>query len=336
MIDGEERNSTIEELKTRSHVFSSCRWNKWEGSWKCDCGLSREIFACAEAERMATAAAAAAAKLATVEPVDLSIEAKTEINADANTAAQVDMKIEEKRKTLRRRERRKLALLQQTVQLSQQLLEQKKLMAQSKQQLQHLCQSRVKYVKQHKFWRGHVIADCKSAVVETMCAAKARIQERKMKFNQAVVVAAIEKVAPKGIYISKSPLPPATSKPCPDRRSTPRPRMEESLGTQTICHLPTLFKDRERAFLRRQASAGNKGDQSIISNAGYALFQEPLYEHFTQPDQLEDELLYADEGYEWDGSHDFSIYPDEEEFDISVEVEDSLSFVWDSDGNVYY
>ena len=105
---------------------------------------------------------------------------------------------------------------------------------------------------------------------------------------------------------------------------------------KTICHLPTLFKDRERAFLRRQASAGNKGDQSIISNAGYALFQEPLYEHFTQPDQLEDELLYADEGYEWDGSHDFSIYPDEEEFDISVEVEDSLSFVWDSDGNVYY
>ena len=157
-----------------------------------------------------------------------------------------------------------------------------------------------------------------------------------MKFNQAVVVAAIEKVAPEGIYISKSPLPPATSRPCPGRRSMPRPRMEESLGTQTICHLPTLFKDRERAFLRRQASAGNKGDQSIISNTGYALFQEPLYEHFTQPDQLEDELLYADEGYEWDGSHDFSIYPDEEEFDISVEVEDSLSFVWDSDGNVYY
>ena len=332
MIDGEERNSTIEELKTRSHVFSSCRLNKWEGSWKCDCGLSREIFACAEAERMATAAAAAA-KLATVEPVDLSIEAKTEINADAKTAAQVDMKIEEKRKTLRR-ERRKLALLQQTVQLSQQLLEQKKLMAQSKQQLQHLCQSRVKYVKQHKFWRGHVIADCKSAVVETMCAAKARVQERQMKFNQAVVVAAIEKVAPRGIYISKSPHPPATSRPCPGRRSMPR--MEESLRTQTIWHLPTLFKDRERAFLRRQASAGNKGDQSIISNAGYALFQEPLYEHFTQPDQLEDELLYADEGYEWDGSHDFSIYPDEEEFDISVEVEDSLSFVWDSDGNVYY
>ena len=246
------------------------------------------------------------------------------------------MKIEEERKTLRTRERRKLALLEQTVQLSQQLLGQKKLLAQSKQQLQHLCQSRVKYVKQHKFWRGHVIADCKSAVLETMRAAKARIQERKMKFNQAVVVAAIEKVAPKGIYISKSPLPPATSRPCPGRRSMPRPRMEESLGTQTICHLPTLFKDRERAFLRRQASAGNKGDQSIISNAGYALFQEPLYEHFTQPDQLEDELLYADEGYEWDGSHDFSIYPDEEEFDISVEVEDSLSFVWDSDGNVYY
>ena len=264
----------------------------------------------------------------------VSVATKTELNADAKTAAQIYMTIEGKRKTLRTRERRKLALLQQAVQLSQQLLEQKKLLAQSKQQLQHLCQSRVKYVKQHKFWRGHVIADCKSAVVETMCAAKARVQERQMKFNQAVVVAAIEKVAPRGIYISKSPHPPATSRPCPGRRSMPR--MEESLRTQTIWHLPTLFKDRERAFLRRQASAGNKGDQSIISNAGYALFQEPLYEHFTQPDQLEDELLYADEGYEWDGSHDFSIYPDEEEFDISVEVEDSLSFVWDSDGNVYY
>ena len=323
-----ETSQTLEKLRARPHAYSSCRWSQWAG-WICECGLSKEIFAAS------LEAAAAKPEPVQLVEVDGSSAKETEINADAKTAAQVDMKIEEKRKTLRR-ERRKLALLQQTVQLSQQLLEQKKLMAQSKQQLQHLCQSRVKYVKQHKFWRGHVIADCKSAVVETMRAAKARIEERKMKFNQAVVVAAIEKVAPKGIYISKSPLPPATSRPCPGRRSMPRPRMEESLGTQTICHLPTLFKDRERAFLRRQASAGNKGDQSIISNAGYALFQEPLYEHFTQPDQLEDELLYADEGYEWDGSHDFSIYPDEEEFDISVEVEDSLSFVWDSDGNVYF
>ena len=320
-----ETSQTLEKLRARPHAYSSCRWSQWAG-WICECGLSKEIFAAS------LEAAAVKPEPVQLVEVDGSSAKETEINADAKTAAQVDMKIEEKRKTLRR-ERRKLALLQQTVQLSQQLLEQKKLMAQSKQQLQHLCQSRVKYVKQHKFWRGHVIADCKSAVVETMCAAKARIQERKMKFNQAVVVAAIEKVAPKGIYISKSPLPPATSRPCPGRRSMPRPRMGESLGTQTICHLPTLFKDRERAFLRRQAYAGNKGDQSIISNAGDALFQEPLYKHFTQPDQLEDELLYADE---WDGSHDFSIYPDEEEFDISVEVEDSLSFVWDSDGNVYY
>ena len=148
----------------------------------------------------------------------VSVAIKNEINANAKTAAEVYMKIEEKRKTLRTRERRKLALLQKAVQLSQQLLEQKKLLAQSKQQLQHLCQSRVKYVKQHKFWRGHVIADCKSAVVETMRAAKVRIQERKVKFNQAVVVAAIEKVAPNGIYISKPPLPSATSRPCPDRR----------------------------------------------------------------------------------------------------------------------
>ena len=321
-----ETSQTLEKLRARPHAYSSCRWSQWAG-WICECGLSKEIFAAS------LEAAAAKPEPVQLVEVDGSSAKETEINADAKAAAQVDMKIEEKRKTFRR-ERRKLALLQQTVQLSQQLLEQKKLMAQSKQQLQHLCQSRVKYVKQHKFWRGHVIADCKSAVVETMCAAKARIQERKMKFNQAVVVAAIEKVAPRGIYISKSPHPPATSRPCPGRRSMPR--MEESLRTQTIWHLPTLFKDRERAFLRRQASAGNKGDQSIISNAGYALFQEPLYEHFTQPDQLEDELLYADEGYEWDGSHDFSIYPDEEEFDISVEVEDSLSFVWDSDGNVYY
>ena len=323
-----ETSQTLEKLRARPHAYSSCRWSQWAG-WICECGLSKEIFAAS------LEAAAAKPEPVQLVEVDGSSAKETEINADAKTAAQVDMKIEEKRKTFRR-ERRKLALLQQTVQLSQQLLEQKKLMAQSKQQLQHLCQSRVKYVKQHKFWRGHVIADCKSAVVETTRAAKARIQERKMKFNQAVVVAAIEKVAPQGIYISKPPLPSATSRPCPGRRSMPRPRMEESLGTQTICHLPTLFKDRERAFLRRQASAGNKGEQSIISNAGDALFQEPLYEHFTQPDQLEDELLYADEGYEWDGSHDFSIYPDEEEFDISVEVEDSLSFVWDSDGNVYY
>ena len=240
-----ETSQTLEKLRARPHAYSSCRWSQWAG-WICECGLSKEIFAAS------LEAAAAKPEPVQLVEVDGSSAKETEINADAKAAAQVDMKIEEKRKTFRR-ERRKLALLQQTVQLSQQLLEQKKLMAQSKQQLQHLCQSRVKYVKQHKFWRGHVIADCKSAVVETMCAAKARIQERKMKFNQAVVVAAIEKVAPKGIYISKSPLPPATSRPCPGRRSMPRPRMEESLGTQTICHLPTLFKDRERAFLRRQS-----------------------------------------------------------------------------------
>ena len=240
---------------------------------------------------------AAAAKPEPVQlvEVDGSSAKETEINADAKTAAQVDMKIEEKRKTFRR-ERRKLALLQQTVQLSQQLLEQKKLMAQSKQQLQHLCQSRVKYVKQHKFWRGHVIADCKSAVVETMRAAKARIEERKMKFNQAVVVAAIEKVAPKGIYISKSPLPPATSRPCPDRRSMPRPKTEE-------------------------ASTGNKGDKSIVSNAGDDLSQEPLYDISTQTEHCyedvesedikEEDSCYEDtfdctssEVLEWDSNYD--------------------------------
>ena len=75
----------------------------------------------------------------------VSVATKTKFNADAKTAAEVYMNIEEKRKTLRRRERCKLALLEQTVQLSQQLLEQKKLLAQSKQQLQNICQSRVKY-----------------------------------------------------------------------------------------------------------------------------------------------------------------------------------------------
>ena len=35
-------------------------------------------------------------------------------------------------------------------------------------------------MKQHKFWQGHIIADCESAVVETMRAAKARIEERKV------------------------------------------------------------------------------------------------------------------------------------------------------------
>ena len=250
----------------------------------------------------------------------VSVATKTEINADAKTAAQVYMKIEEKRKTLRR-ERRKLALLQQTVQLSQQLLEQKKLMAQSKQQLQHLCQSRVKYVKQHKFWRGHVIADCKSAVLETMRAAKARIQERKMKFNQAVVVAAIEKVAPKGIYISKPPLPSATSRPCPGRRSMPRPRMEE-------------------------ASAGNKGEQSIVSNAGDAFCQEPLCDIFTQnehcyddvniytesEDIKEEDSCYEDifdctgsEVLEWDSNYDqFSFYSENSSSVVS-DVIDNLS-----------
>ena len=247
----------------------------------------------------------------------VSVATKTEINAEAKTAAQVYMKIEEERKTLRTRERRKLALLQKAVQLSQQLLEQKKLLAQSKQQLQHLCQSRVKYVKQHKFWRGHVIADCKSAVVETMRAAKARIEERKVKFNQAVVVAAIEKVAPKGIYISKSPLPPATSRPCPDRRSMPRPKTEE-------------------------ASTGNKGDKSIVSNAGDALSQEPLYDISTQTEHCyedvesedikEEDSCYEDtfdctssEVLEWDSNYDqFSFYSENSSSVVS-DVIDNLS-----------
>ena len=283
-----ETSQTLEKLRARPHAYSSCRWSQWAG-WICECGLSKEIFAAS------LEAAAAKPEPVQLVEVDGSSAKETEINADAKAAAQVDMKIEEKRKTLRR-ERRKLALLQQTVQLSQQLLEQKKLMAQSKQQLQHLCQSRVKYVKQHKFWRGHVIADCKSAVVETMRAAKARIQERKMKFNQAVVVAAIEKVAPKGIYISKSPLPPATSRPCPDRRSMPRPKTEE-------------------------ASTGNKGDKSIVSNAGDDLSQEPLYDISTQTEHCyedvesedikEEDSCYEDifdstssEVLEWDSNFD--------------------------------
>ena len=154
-----ETSQTLEKLRARPHAYSSCRWSQWAG-WICECGLSKEIFAAS------LEAAAAKPEPVQLVEVDGSSAKETEINADAKTAAQVDMKIEEKRKTLRR-ERRKLALLQQTVQLSQQVLEQKKLLAQSKQQLQHLCQSRVKYVKQHKFWRGHVIADYKSAVVET-------------------------------------------------------------------------------------------------------------------------------------------------------------------------
>ena len=85
----------------------------------------------------------------------VSVATKTELNADAKTAAQIYMTIEGKRKTLRTRERRKLALLQKAVQLSQQLLEQKKLLAQSKQQLQHLCQSRVKYQAAQVLARPH-------------------------------------------------------------------------------------------------------------------------------------------------------------------------------------
>ena len=50
--------------------------------------------------------------------------------------------------------------------------------------------------------------------------------------------------------------------------------MEESLGTPT--------------------AAGNKGDKSIVSNAGDALYQEPLCDIFTQTEHCYDDVKSED------------------------------------------
>ena len=108
--------------------------------------------------------------------------------------------------------------------------------------------------------------------------------------------------------------------------------MEESLGTKTTCHLPTLVK----------APTGNKGDQSIVSNVGDALSQEPLYDISTQTEHCyedvesedikEEDSCYEDifdctgsEVLEWDSNYDqFSFYSENSSSVVS-DVIDNLS-----------
>merc|ERR1712181_125095 len=164
--------------------------------------------------------------------------------------------------------------------------------------------SRIKFVKRHKFRRGAPIAALCSTVVKTVRAAMSRLQMGRRQFNQVEMLATIDKLAPEGIYLSKNPSPPATSRPCPDRRCVPR--RVESLATQTFIGPPQLFKEMERASRRhRQSAAGYRGDQCIVSHPGDALVQEPLYDPLTQAEPcMSDQYAeqWEDQGYCCDDS----------------------------------
>ena len=291
--------------------------------------------------------------------ISVDIMDDSEVDTNTKTAAQIFLEEEAAKNTVRKRAQLKLALLNQEVQLGHQLLQQKKTLVTSKQELQLMCKSRIKFVKRHKFWRGAPIAALCSTVVKTVRAAMSRLQMRRRQFNQAEMLATIDKLAPEGIYLSKNPSPPATSRPCPGRQYVPR--KVESLATQTFVRPPQLFKEIERAsHQHQQSAAGFRGDHSIVSHHGDDIVQEPLYDPLSQPEPCLSEQSaeqWVDQGYccddsicieeAWDDEYDHVAYSEDEyEFstsdpseeqelisDISVEASDSVCY--DSEGNVY-
>ena len=191
--------------------------------------------------------------------ISVAIKDDREVDTNTRTAAQIFLEDQLIKKAERKKAQLKLVLLQQEAQLGHLLLEQKRTLATSKQQLQLLCKSRIKFVKQHKFWRGAPIAALCSTVSRTVRAAKSRLQMGRRQFNQAEMLAAIDKLAPEGIYLSKNPSPHATSRPCPGRQYVPR--RVDSLATRTVVRPPQLFKEYERAsHQHQQSAAGYRGD----------------------------------------------------------------------------
>ena len=265
--------------------------------------------------------------------ISAAIKDDREVDTNSRTAAQIFLEDQLVKKAERRKAQLKLTLLQQEVQLGRQLLEQKQTLVKSKHELQQLCQSRVKFVKLHKFWRGAVIASRGSTLAETVHAATMRLQQRRRRFDQVQMLAAIDKLAPEGIYISKTPSQPATSRPCPARRYVPR--RVESLATQTVIRPPQLFKEVEKASRQHwQSAAGYRGDQSIVSDHGDVMLQEPLYD---TPTQLESDQHAASLDEQGSGCEDVATSDVSVEegtiSDISAEASDSLCY--DTDGNVF-
>ena len=265
--------------------------------------------------------------------ISTAIKDHREVDTNTRTAAQIFLEDQLFKKAERRKAQLKLALLQQEVHLGRQLLEQKQTLMKSKQELQQLCQSRVKFVKPHKLWRGAVITTQRSAVAETVHAATMRLQQNKKKFDQVQMLAAIDKLAPESIYISKIPSQPATSRPCPARRYVPR--RVESLATQTVIRPPTLFKEIERAAPQHwQSPVGYQGDQSIVSHHGDVIIQEPLYDTLTQLESDQHKAFSDEQGSCCEDVANSDVSLEEETIsDISAEASDSLCY--DTDGNVF-
>jgi len=266
--------------------------------------------------------------------ISIAIKDDREVDTNTRTAAQIFLEDQLIKKAERRKAQLKLVLLQQEAQLGHLLLEQKRTLATSKQQLQLLCKSRIKFVKRHKFWRGAVIAARRSAFAETLHAANVRLQQSRRKFDQVQMLAAIEKLAPEGIYLSKNPSPPATSRPGPAPRRY-LPRKVESLATQTVIRPPTLFKEIERASRQHwQSPAGERGDQSIVSHNGDVILQEPLYDTLTQLESDQHAAFSDEQGSCCEDVATSDVSLEEETIsDISAEASDSLCY--DTDGNVF-
>jgi len=256
------------------------------------------------------------------------------VDTNTKTAAQIFLEEEKSKQSVRKRAQLKLALLQQEVHLGQQLLEQKQLLVRSKQELQQVCKSRIKFVKRHKFWRGAIIAAQGETAAETVRAATTRLQQNKRRFDQVQMLAAMDKLAPEGIYLSKNPSPPATSRPGPAPRRFV-PRRVESLATQTVIRPPTLFKEIERAAPQHwQSPAGYQGDQSIVSHHGDVIIQEPLYDTLTQLESDQHAAFSDEQGSCCEDVANSDVSLEEETIsDISAEASDSLCY--DTDGNVF-
>ena len=247
---------------------------------------------------------------------------------------------------------KKLALQEQEVKLSQQIIKQKKLLVLGKQALS-LASKKVKYNVCHKFKRGGVVAAFKSTVDKEISAAKQRLGllRNYKQFNMEEMLATITRLAPDGKYVSSkpAPVPTATSRPWRRRpyakKETPSVRYftapVPSMPIQQHGERAAPTQSEETSCPQQQASAGYGGDYGIVSD-GDVVYQEPFYDHVTQLYQ-EDPCVQStagtiDYGYFDDitEQQEFLTSDDNVEEEVISDVSVEASLCWDSDGNIYY
>ena len=245
---------------------------------------------------------------------------------------------------------KKLALQEQEVKLSQQIIKQKKLLVLGKQALS-LASKKVKYNVCHKFKRGGVVAAFKSTVDKEISAAKQRLglMCNYKQFNMEEVLTTINRLAPDGKYLSSKPATAAAATSRPRRSLVKKEKPSVRYFTAPVPSMPIQqhgeraapTQSEETSCPQQQASAGYGGDYGIVSDGG-VVYQEPFYDHVTQLYQ-EDPCVQStagtiDYGYFDDitEQQEFLTSDDNVEEEVISDVSVEASLCWDSDGNIYY